>query len=122
MRGDNTPYGVLGGMLGYRCQPLPWTRQTRLRVTEFLTDTPLFTIRSSKEIPAWKIHDLLDTIHPDWKLDEYYPTPDQTDRQLRALCDKFSQDIVKRIGLPSDLPTQKAINAALNRLYREGVS
>jgi hypothetical protein len=121
MHDNNTPHTVIGGMLGYRCSKLPWPRQARLRVTEFLTDTPLFTIKSSLDVPSWKIRDVLDSIHPDWQLEEYFPTPVQTDRQLRALCEKFSNDIVAKIGRPSDYPTQKAINAALNKIYREAV-
>lgn len=122
MRGDNTPYGVLGGMIDYRVQHMPWSRQSRLRVTEFITDTPLYTIRSSKDIPEWKIRDILDSIHPDWKLDEYYPTPSSTDKQLRALCYKFSQEIVAKIKTPEDYATLQEVTEAALSLTSEVIS
>lgn len=122
MRGDNTPHGVLGGMISYRALRLPWSRQTRLRVTEFITDTPLYTITTSKDVPAWKIHDVLDTIHPDWKATPYQPTPAATDKQLRALCHKFSQDIVNRIGKPSDYSSLDECRKAAHSLTQEAIS
>jgi hypothetical protein len=122
MRGNETPYGVLGGMISYRAEDLAWSRQVRLRVTEFLTDTPLYTIHSSKEIPEWKIRDVLDSIHPDWSdRQNYQPTPAQTAKQLRALCVKFSLDINQKIGLPHQYDTQRDQERASRSLVEEAL-
>jgi hypothetical protein len=117
MRGDGTPYGVLAGMIGYRAELLPWTRLTRLRVTEFLTDTPMYLIRSSKDIPEATIRDVLDSIHPDWSQTTYHPTPEATDKQLRALCILFNKDIVRLIGRPQDYATEMEVEQASKHLY-----
>lgn len=115
MKQELSAHAVLSIAIGKQSAGLPWFRHTRLRVTEFLTGTPLYSIRSSLEIPEEKIILALEQINPDWRIAEGRPSADKA-KQLRALCEKFSQDIVSQIGKPTDYNTILEIEAASHSL------
>jgi hypothetical protein len=111
------PYLILAGIIGYRTKDMKWRRQTRLRVTEFLAGIPLYSIRHTRDLSDEIIINILDRIHPQWSRTSYSPTPEDTVRQIRALCEKFNADIIKQIGQSSDYKTDKAIEDAVIGLY-----
>lgn len=111
------PYLILAGIVGYRVRDMVWQKQTRLRVMELLAGLPPYSIRSTKNLSNETIIDILNRIHPQWKRDEYIPTPEETVRQLYALCVNCNQYLIRRLGVPDDYATRQDIESAVLSLY-----
>jgi hypothetical protein len=113
-------YSVIGGMIGYRAKALPWKRQTRLRVMEFLFAENPYTIRTSLDISASRIKKWLDIFHPEWVAGvQEAPTPEDVAARLRALCEHFSEMMVNSLGNPKDYDDQPALEQAVVKLYED---
>jgi hypothetical protein len=111
-------YSVIGGMIGYRTKGLPWKRQTRLRVMEFLFELTPYDLRTSLDVPAEEIRMWLNTHHPTWTAGpQEAPTPDDVVKQIVSLCQHYSAMMVNTLGHPRDYEDHPAIEHAVSELY-----
>jgi hypothetical protein len=86
-------------MIKKQCVGLPWSRQTRLRVTEHLIGLDINSITTSKAIGDDKFTEVLEQLYPDYET-EYSEPPLLTQRQIRILCEHYSKVKVDECGLP----------------------
>lgn len=97
--GDSREFISFFYLIKKQCKGLPWIRQTRLRVTEHLLGMPYCSITSSKQADEKGMFDVLKVAYPKYAIEGELP-PETTNKQIRALCEYYSDKMVEELGVP----------------------